>query len=516
VFSCETGDEPVLWLKRYGHAAYFAHMPLPELEAEAAVTRMGSERPTMTEERVIPLSFLKVSGLAHRGPKRPKAAESQHFDEDRMWRQLRDARQRHAGRLRLLTKSEMPCTQVSNSRREPRAARIGAYFKEPEEVVSDILFTWRTVTLGVRLHSLMAYSDWRRVSECQPVFSRAEWDAYDCSDELHLEGVQHATATHFKETVAFAKYVLGAYGSLAFLASVRAGRSSMRSLVCGMMLRQRDPFRVVRTASRERPFADEGEPWCSGKCNKVDSDTTKTLKYAVSRLKKQMLDNPAMDVKGAGWFPSWLDPRAARWMKFSDDQAWMPYQLADDRWSAQMFAGCVVAASLVLSVSLPLAAASLARLSRCFMAAALLRQAVTMPHGRRLLGACCVVAFGCSRFGAICLLMKAFPSRWISRIYATTRSNAHALACPRSWVYRRRSESFVDTTPAPRVKWCCITRETRSLIRCAQLMESLRWFAIVLSFLMHIGGALLQRRQSKLGNVVTLMLQLMLMSPQET
>jgi hypothetical protein len=33
---------------------------------------------------------------------------------------------------------------------------------------------------------------------------------------------------------------------------------------------------------------------------------------------------------------------------------------------------------------------------------------------------------------------------------------------------------------------------------------------------MHIGGALLQRRQSKLGNVVTLMLQLMLMSPQET
>ncbi len=159
--------------------------------------------------------------------------------------------------------------------------------------------------------------------------------------------------------MAFAKYVLSAYGSLALLASVRVGCSSLRPLVRERMLRQRDPFRVVRAACRERPFADKGEPWCSGKCNKVDSDTTKTSKYAVSRLKKQTLDNPAMNVKGAGWFPSWLDPRAARWMKFSDDHAWIPDQLADDRWSARMFAGCVVAAGQVLSVSLPMAAACL-------------------------------------------------------------------------------------------------------------------------------------------------------------
>ena len=67
-----------------GELPIFAQEPLPGLEVVAAVMRMGSERPTMTEERVIPLSFLKVSGLAHRGPKRPKAAESQHFNEDRL------------------------------------------------------------------------------------------------------------------------------------------------------------------------------------------------------------------------------------------------------------------------------------------------------------------------------------------------------------------------------------------------------------------------------------------------
>ena len=49
-----------------GELPIFAQEPLPGLEVVAAVMRMGSERPTMTEERVIPLSFLKVSGLAHR------------------------------------------------------------------------------------------------------------------------------------------------------------------------------------------------------------------------------------------------------------------------------------------------------------------------------------------------------------------------------------------------------------------------------------------------------------------
>jgi hypothetical protein len=66
-----------------------------------------------------------------------------------------------------------------------------------------------------------------------------------------------------------------------------------------------------------------------------------------------------------------------------------------------------VAASLVLSVSLPLAAASSTRLYRCLMTAVFLRQAVSMPHGRRLSGVCCVVVFGRSQFGAGCLLPKA-------------------------------------------------------------------------------------------------------------
>jgi hypothetical protein len=328
----------------------------------------------------------------------------------RRLRQLRDARQKHAGIQRLSTKSEMSCTQVDNSRREPRLTRIGACFNGPEGIVSDILFTWRTATLGARLHSLMAYSDWRRVSGCKPALSLAERNACDCSDELHLEGAPPATATRFNETVVFAKYVPSAYGSLAILASVRVGGSSLRPLVRKMMLRQCDPFRVGRVACCKRPFADKGEPWCSGKHIKDDSDATKTSKYAVSCLERQILDNPAMGVEYVGWFPAWSDLRAARWMKFSNDQALMPVQLADERRSAQMFAGCivsVVAASLVLSVSLPLAAARSARLCRCLMAAALLRQAVSMPHGRRLFGAFCVVAFGRSQCGAVCPSLKA-------------------------------------------------------------------------------------------------------------
>jgi hypothetical protein len=81
---------------------------------------------------------------------------------ERMLRQLRDARQKHSSRLRLSTKSEMPCTQFVISGREPRLTWIGVHFNGPEEIVSDILFTRRTATLRARLHSLMAYSEWRR------------------------------------------------------------------------------------------------------------------------------------------------------------------------------------------------------------------------------------------------------------------------------------------------------------------------------------------------------------------
>jgi hypothetical protein len=144
---------------------------------------------------------------------------------ERWLRQLRDARQKHAGILRLLTKSEMPCTQVDNSRREPRLTRIGACFHGPEGIVSDILFTWRAATLGVRLHSLMAYSDWRRVSGCRPALSLAERNACDCSDDLHLEVAPLATATRFNETEVFAKNAPSAYGSLVILASVRVDGS---------------------------------------------------------------------------------------------------------------------------------------------------------------------------------------------------------------------------------------------------------------------------------------------------
>jgi hypothetical protein len=63
-----------------GELPIFAQVPLPGLEVVAAVMRMKPKRPTMTEKRGIPLDFSKVSGLAHRVPKRPRAAESQHFE----------------------------------------------------------------------------------------------------------------------------------------------------------------------------------------------------------------------------------------------------------------------------------------------------------------------------------------------------------------------------------------------------------------------------------------------------
>ena len=81
---------------------------------------------------------------------------------ERMLRQRRDARQKHSSRLRLSTKSEMQCTQFVTSGREPRLTWIGVHFNGPEEIVSDILCTRRTATLRARLHSSMAYSDWRR------------------------------------------------------------------------------------------------------------------------------------------------------------------------------------------------------------------------------------------------------------------------------------------------------------------------------------------------------------------
>jgi hypothetical protein len=338
----------------------------------------------------------------------------------RMVRQPRDARQEHAGGLRLLTKSEMPCTQVGNSRRESRFTMIGAsmkagpqegleawamlprgivceldgcqvkalfycgpcnlflcglhgqvhvcgqdaLFKGPEEIVSDILLAGRAAALGARHHSMMAYCDWHRVSGCKPA-SLAGHNASGCNDELHPDGAPSARATRFKEAVAFVKYVLCAFGSLAFLARNRDGCSPLRSVVCEIMLRQRDPLRVVMAACRERPIADEGEPWCSGKYIKDNSDTTKKSKYAGSHLKRQKFDNPAMVVKGVGWLPAWSDLRAARWMNFTDDQALISALLGDERRPAQMYAGCVVsfvAASLVLAVSLPLAAARSARL----------------------------------------------------------------------------------------------------------------------------------------------------------
>jgi hypothetical protein len=63
--------------------------------------------------------------------------------------------------------------------------------------------------------------------------------------------------------------------------------------------------------------------------------------------------------------------------------------------------------SSLVDESLSLAAAISCMLCRCLMAAASLRQAVSMPHGRNLLGACCDVAYCRSQCGASCLLLKA-------------------------------------------------------------------------------------------------------------
>jgi hypothetical protein len=42
-----------------GELPIYAQVPLSELEVAAAVVRMRPQRPTMTEERVIPLDFSK-------------------------------------------------------------------------------------------------------------------------------------------------------------------------------------------------------------------------------------------------------------------------------------------------------------------------------------------------------------------------------------------------------------------------------------------------------------------------
>jgi hypothetical protein len=64
----------------------------------------------------------------------------------RMVRQLEDARQKQAGGLRLLTKTEMPCTQVGNACRESRLTGIGASMKAgPQEGLE----AWAMVPRGL-------------------------------------------------------------------------------------------------------------------------------------------------------------------------------------------------------------------------------------------------------------------------------------------------------------------------------------------------------------------------------
>jgi hypothetical protein len=192
-----------------GELPIFAHVPLPELEVVAAVMRMESKRPTMTEKRLLPLDFSKVSGLAHRGSKRPKAAESQQFDEDRL-------------RSKCIFGSTKLILGRGNTSNDGLQFRSDTCVKGPEEIVSDVLFTRRTAALGARLHSSMAHSERLRVSKGKPVFPLVEQDAYDYVVELHLEGGAPPTwATRFREMVAFTKSVIGADGAMAVLASGR-------------------------------------------------------------------------------------------------------------------------------------------------------------------------------------------------------------------------------------------------------------------------------------------------------
>jgi hypothetical protein len=127
-----------------GELPISARVSLPELEAEAAVTRMKSERLTMTAERVIPFSFPKVSGLAHRGPKRPKAAESQQFDEDR---------------LRSIYLCGSATLILGRYCSDGRQFRSDTCVKGPEEIVQEALLTRRTAASGARHHSSMALSE---------------------------------------------------------------------------------------------------------------------------------------------------------------------------------------------------------------------------------------------------------------------------------------------------------------------------------------------------------------------
>jgi hypothetical protein len=228
-----------------GEQPIVAQVPLPELEVVAAVMRMEPKRPTMTEKRVIPLDISKVSGLAHRGPKRPKAAEPQQSKEDRL-------------RLKYICGFTTLILGCGDSSDVGRQLRSDTSVKGPEEIVSDVLFSRRTATLGARLQSLMAYSEWLRVSKGKPAFPLVEQDAYDYVVELYLEGAPATRATRFRETVAFVKYVLGADGAMAVLASVRVGGSALRSFVRKRMLRQRDPLRVVWVSWLEQLVVDEG------------------------------------------------------------------------------------------------------------------------------------------------------------------------------------------------------------------------------------------------------------------
>jgi hypothetical protein len=258
--------------KVMGERPIFAHAPLPELD-DTGLVRRPMRGPNVavslqSKEGWLRLKYicwfatlvLGCSVTSYGGRQQPSDTRFKGHEEivsdvvlmrrvrfsalillvcERMLRRLRDARQKHASRMRLLTKSEMPCTRVGNSSRELRFTFIGACSRGHEEIVSDIVFMWRTATLGARLRIMMAYSEWLRVSE------------------LHREGSPPARATRLRETVAHAKFVHEAHGPMEVSVCAMVGCTSLRSLVRERMLRQSDPLRVVRKAYRERRVDDK-------------------------------------------------------------------------------------------------------------------------------------------------------------------------------------------------------------------------------------------------------------------
>ncbi len=139
-----------------------------------------------------------------------------------------------------------------------------------------------------------------------------------------------------------------------------------------------------------------------------------------------------------------------------------------------------------------------------------------MPHGRWLLGACCVAAFGCSLFVAICLFDEG-----LSEPMDIANIRNHALKCTCLSVAAKLGVSAEErkfrgyhTSSAGEVVLYYSRDEIADPLRALDgVIKMVRDCSL---FPMQIGWALLQRRQSKLGNVVALMLQLMLMSLLET